>query len=232
MTGIRETVQLLEPGNLIELFDLDITVIDPLSVVERFHGYPQEAGIVWKGNTYDAWPISAEGFLRTGEKPPNPTVTVANVNGAITSLCMQYDDLVGAKMTRHRTFAQYLDAVNFPGGINPTADPTQEMPSEIWYVERKASEDSRSVKFELSSAMDFNGVMLPRRQIIANHCPWGYRSAECGYVGGAVADINDIPTGVLANDACGKRISSCKLRFGATGVLNHGGFPAAGLMRS
>ncbi len=231
MTDIRTEVQTLETGNLIELFDLDITVINPGAVVEHFHGYPQEANIVWKGVTYVPWPIQAEGFARTGDKPPNPTVTVANIDGTVSALCQQFDDLVGAILTRRRTFAQYLDAVNFPGGVNPTADPTQEMPNEIWYVERKASEDSQAVKFELSSAMDFNGVKLPRRQIIANQCPWAYRSAECGYTGGAVADANDVPTGVLANDVCGKRVASCKLRFGATNPLNHGGFPAAGLMR-
>lgn len=232
MSPVRADVQILEPGNLIEVFDLDITAIFPGTSIQRFSPYNQSAAIVWKGVSYPPWPIQAEGFLRTGDKPPNPIVNVGNTNGAITALCLQFDDLVGAVLTRRRTFAQYLDAVNFPGGVNPTADPTQEMPSEIWYVERKASEDPFYVKFELASAMDFNGVKLPRRQIIANHCPWKYRSAECGYTGGAVAKIDDSPTIVLAEDICGKRVSSCKKRFGETGVLNHGGFAAAGLMRS
>lgn len=228
---IRTDVQLLEPGNLIELFDFDLTPINAGATILHFHPHAQEANIVWKGVTYPPYPIQAEGFQRTGDKPPNPTVSLSNLDGSITALCLQFDDMVGAILTRRRTFAQYLDAVNFPGGVNPTADPTQEMPNEIWYVERKAHEDQQVVKFELSSAMDFNGVKLPRRQIISNQCPWGYRSAECGYTGGAVADINDTPTGVLANDVCGKRIKSCKMRFGDRGVLNHGGFPASGLMR-
>lgn len=228
---IRTDVQTLEPGNLIEVFDFDLTPINAGASILRFHPYPQETNIVWKAISYGPWPISAEGFERTGDKPPNPVISVGNLDGSITALCLQFDDMVGAILTRRRTFAQYLDAVNFPGGVNPTADPTQEMPNEIWYVERKASEEPQQVKFELSSAMDFNGVKLPRRQIIANQCPWKYRSAECGYTGGAVADVNDVPTAILAQDVCGKRVSSCKLRFGAKNPLNHGGFPAAGLMR-
>jgi hypothetical protein len=35
------------------------------------------------------------------------------------------------------------------------------------------------------------GVVLPRRQIIANVCQWKYRGAECGYTGPPVADAND-----------------------------------------
>lgn len=228
---VRADVQLLEPGNLVEMFDFDLTPISAGAALLHFHPYPQETSITWKGVAYPPWPIQAEGFQRTGEKPPNPVISIANIDGSITSLCNQFDDMVGAILTRRRTFAQYLDAVNFPGGVNSTADTTQEMPSEIWYVERKASEDAHIVKFELSSAMDFNGVKLPRRQIIANQCPWKYRSAECSYVGGPVADYNDVPTALMGSDSCGKRVSSCKIRFGDTNPLPHGGFPAAGLMR-
>jgi lambda family phage minor tail protein L len=73
--------------------------------------------------------------------------------------------------------------------------------------------------------------MLPRRQVVQNVCAWRYRSAECGYTGGAVADINDQPTTDPARDQCGKRLASCKLRFGQYAELPFGGFPAAGLIR-
>jgi phage-related protein len=33
-------------------------------------------------------------------------------------------------------------------------------------------------------------------------------------------------------DQCGKRLDSCKLRFGEGAVLPYGGFPAAGLVRT
>jgi len=160
-----------------------------------------------------------------------PKLSVGNIDSSISALCLTYQDLLGSKVTFHRTFGKYLDAVNF-GGVNPTADPTQEIPPEIWFIERKAFDDNEVVQFELSSAMDFGGVMLPRRQITANVCGWRYRSAECGYTGGPVADVNDVATSNPALDDCSLRVSGCKLRFGAAGELPYGSFAAASLTRT
>jgi lambda family phage minor tail protein L len=44
-------------------------------------------------------------------------------------------------------------------------------------------------------------------------------------------DVNDVPVTDPALDVCGKRLSSCKCRFGATNVLNFGSFPAAAMMK-
>lgn len=230
---VREDVQKLEPGALVELFELDATTIG--GDLLRFHGHTQQGGITWQGNVYDPWPITAEGFAMTGDQQPVPKLSVGNVNGAISAMCIYLDDLVGAKLTRHRTFGRYLDAVNFPGG-NPEADPDEEFPPEIWFIERKASESNEVVEFELASALDFNGVQLPRRQIIANRCLWlaigGYRGPYCNYTGGPVAKADGTPTSNMAEDRCGGLCRDCKLRFGEDGVLNFGGFPAAGLVRT
>ena len=219
----------LEPGALVELWVLDATSLG--ATIQRFHGHAQQAAITWAGNAYPPWPIMASGFARTSDQQPVPKLSVGNIDSSITSLCLLYDDLVGAKLTRIRTLGKYLDAVNFPGG-NPTADPTQQLTPEVWYVERKSAESSEAVEFELTSALDIGQIKLPRRQIIASLCAWAYRSAECGYTGGAVALADDTPTGTLALDVCGKHTSSCKLRFGASNPLPFGGYPAAGLVRS
>ena len=124
----------------------------------------------WQGEEYSPWPIQAEGFELQPSKPPMPTLTVANIDGTITAACLQFQDMVGATVIRHRTLGKYMDAANF-GGTNATADPTQEMPVDKWYIERKASEDSTMVQFELSSALDFNNVQLPRRVIMAKDFP-------------------------------------------------------------
>jgi len=87
------------------------------------------------------------------------------------------------------------------------------------------------VEFELSSPLDLVGVMLPRRVIIQNVCPWVYRGAECGYAGSTYFDTNDNPVGSLGQDVCGKRLASCKARFGTNGVLPFGGFPSCGQYR-
>lgn len=229
-------IQTLAPGAWVELFELDARPITGGGVgdILRFHGYAQLGPIYWQGSTYDAWPIQVQGFKFDPDQPPVPTLSAGNVNGRMTALCLAYQDLVGARITRRRTLGKYLDAANFAGG-NPTADPTQEVAPELWYIERRSSEDKTYVTWELSSPMDFGGRQLPGRQIIANVCSWlaigGYRGPYCGYTGGPVALADDTPTDDPVLDRCGGRLSSCRLRFGQDAELPYGGFPAATLIK-
>jgi lambda family phage minor tail protein L len=226
--------QALEPGGWIDVLALDATGIG--GDLLRFHGYTQVGSIWWQGNEYKPWPIKMEGFERTSAQPPVPKVTVANIDGSISAACLAFEDLLGALLIRHTTAVKYLDAANFAGGVNATADPTQEI-VDTWKVERKAVEDNTAVQFELSSAINFAGKQLPGRQIVANVCGWlaigGYRGPYCGYTGAPVAKADDTPTSDPTLDKCGGRVSSCKLRFGSdpTG-LPFGSFPAAGMLRT
>lgn len=222
MSNINTDVQQLEPGAMWAGYELDATAIG--GGVVRFHAESDQP-VFWQGNEYSAWPIQAEGFARTSDQQPQPKLTVGNLEGSITLLCLAYDDMVGAKITRRRTFVKYLDG-------QPTADPTQEFIPEIWFIERKSAETQEAVEFELSSPLDFQGVRLPRRQIIANQCTFAYRGPYCAYVGPPVADIMDVPTTDPLLDNCGHRLQSCKLRQWPDKVLNFGCFPAAGLIRT
>lgn len=222
--------QLLEPGAEIKLYKLDGTTIHPLAGIHYFHGHKHDGPITWQGIEYQPYPIHADGFAKTTDKPATPTLSAANLSGFLTAMCLQYDDMVGAILTIKTTLSKYLDAVNFAGG-NPTADPNEEYPEEVWYIDRKEYEDHLQVKWALASALDFNGVQLPRRMIVANQCYWQYRSADCGYAGPPVADTLDVPTNDPAVDNCSRRVTGCKLRFGENAELPYGSFPAAGLMR-
>src|SRR5450830_1024916 len=111
---ITSDIQTLEPGAKVQLFTLDASNIAG-GVVLHFHGYQQVGTITWQGVAYTAWPIQAEGFTKTSEgQQPAPKLSVGNVDGSISALCIQLDDLVGATLTRHVTLGKYLDAVNFP----------------------------------------------------------------------------------------------------------------------
>lgn len=227
--SIQSDIQKLEPGAIVELFEVHVG-----AEVFRFHSGVNELGnnVVWQGETYQRFPIDATGFEARGQGTlPRPKVSVANVTGLLGALVRENNDLVGCRFVRRRTFVQYLDAVNFPGGVNPSADPSAELPTDVYQIDRKSTENAVVVEFELAAAMDVHGVKVPRRQCVQNVCTWGYRSAECGFSGGAVADINDQPTTDISADQCGKRLGSCKLRFGAFAELPYGGFPAAGLIR-
>lgn len=186
-------IQKLEPSAMIELFVLDATALG--GDVFRFHSGTNNliSNVVWQGETYVRFPVQIQGFEFNGRGQfPRPKLRVANVYSTITQIILNFNDLLGAKVTRKRTMAKFLDAVNFAGSVNPDADDTAEFPDDIYYVDRKSQENREVVEFELAASIDLAGVSLPRRQIIQNSCIWRYRGAECGYAGFPLWDQNDV----------------------------------------
>lgn len=227
---IQQDIQRPSPGALIEMFELDISSItgtNTLSDHYYFHDGVSASGapIVWQGNTYNPWPVQADGFdVTTNGTQPRPQVTLGNVNGILTALCRDYQDLVGAVFIRRRTFGQFLDG-------QPGADPGQHLPDHIFKVERKLSHDRSAVKWELASALDMEDAVLPSRRVLVEYCGWDYRQAECTYTGSSYFDVNDQAVGSLALDVCSKSVNGCKLRFGANNPLPFGGFRAVKLYK-
>ena len=227
-------LQSIDPSAIIELFELQLnTAIQGTNTLYRFHAGVNLTGsngdVVWAGNAYAKFPIEAEDFEYSGNgQLPRPKIRVSNILGTITAIILA-TPLEGAKVTRIRTMARYLDAVNFAGVVNPygTPDPTSELPREIYYIDRKSTETRDVVEFELAAAFDLVGVRAPKRQCISNICQWVYRSAACSYSGTSYFTENNVAT-TLANDVCGKKLTSCKARFGATAQLPFGSFPGVG----
>jgi lambda family phage minor tail protein L len=390
---IQADIQSLSPSALMELYVLDVSSLTGVANnYMYFHaGTNQLSGnVVWQGKTYIALPIESEGFASgTTGALPRPKIRLANVDGAFSATVSQFDDLIGAKISRKRTFVKYLDEVNFiktnllkysedftqanwaksagttvvgnsllspdgtvdadtlsrsalsntylvqtytttshasntytfsvyvkagtltgtiqlrirdGGGVtdiatttltptsawarysvtgtfgatplaninvyidpanntgvigdtvyiwgaqlelgstastyekvgvswNTTADPNQHYPDDVWFIDQKMSETRYMIEWELASAFDLMGVMLPSRQIHQNSCPWKYAGAECGYnpnaVGAKLFNAVDTQVYTLASDVCGKRLTSCEARFGTTAVLPYGGFPGS-----
>lgn len=233
ISSVYAELSALRPTTIIELFELTlVAALHGTSDTYYFHAGVNAAvsgNIVWNGNTYVRLPIQAEGFeYNNGGTLPRPTLTVANLGGEISALLLTVNafttgnDLGGAQVRRVRTLRKFLDG-------EATADPNAKLPDEVWYIDRKATENRDVIQWELASKFDLAGVMLPKRQIIANICQWEYRSGECGYTGSNYWNAADQSVGTLAQDRCGKRLSSCKLRFGATAELPFGSFPGAGL---
>ncbi|WP_171999573.1 phage minor tail protein L [Cronobacter sp. JZ38] len=229
METIASSIQSLQPSALIEVFELDMSVTTSGGKL-YFHAGTNELSepIIWQGVTYKPWPIAASGFDKNGQgKLPRPKLQVSNLDGIISAEVQSNEDLIGCKLIRRVTLARFLDAANFTEG-NPTADANQHFADEMWYIDQKTFEDREIVEFELASAFDLMGVMLPNRQIVKNSCQWQYRSAECGYTG-PYFDKNDAPTKLASADYCTKRLSSCRARINyfANGIIAFGGFPGA-----
>jgi lambda family phage minor tail protein L len=228
---IASDIQLLSPTALVELFILDIGKYG--GGLLYFHAGTNElnGNVTWQGQVYTRYPIEATGFSkRSGSTLPRPILKASNVGGTLAAQARAYSDFLGCKVTRKRTLVRYLDAVNFAAG-NPTADVNQAFPDDVYFVDRKSGENPISIEFELAAAFDIQGVVLPRRQVIQNTCAWVYRSAECGYTGGAVAKADGTATAVLAEDKCSKRLlDGCKLRFPDPAPMPFGGMPGTGLI--
>tara|TARA_B100001939_G_scaffold206115_1_gene177346 strand:- start:3801 stop:4997 length:1197 start_codon:yes stop_codon:yes gene_type:complete len=174
----------------------------------RFHNNIKvfNSYIIWQGKTFFPAPIMAEGFEITSRGVlPSPTLSLSSQTeegiealSIIRRVIRKYGDIVGAKVTRIRTFAKFLDknnfsdisspdsqrgiyASNFPEEYEP--DPYAELPRDVFFVERKASEDKNSINYELSSSLDVEGVKLPRRVVTASKCGFTYRGCGCFYEG-------------------------------------------------
>jgi len=175
-TAIVSNLQNINPSAIIELFTLQLdNNLHGATTVYRFHAgtsLKDNGEIIWNGNSYQRFPIQAEGFAFQKGQLPRPTLTVSNALGTITAILLSVNntttgnDLTGATVTRIRTLAKFLDAANFPSNANPygTPDPTAEFPQEIYKIDRKSAENREIVQFELAAVFDLAGIRAPKRQ--------------------------------------------------------------------
>ena len=212
----------LAPSAVIDLFEIELTQeLNGTNAVLRFHAGKNSLvqDIVYGGFAYEASPIEVQGFeFSANGTLPRPTLRVSNVTGNISSIIYQYEP-IAARVSRIRTFAKFLDTVNFQNnalfipepspdfvgdipiistqagveltddGTNPTADPDAKT-VETWYIDRIASENKNFVEFELTPKIDLTNLALPRRTI-EEFCPWRYRGDECGYIGHRCFTVDD-----------------------------------------
>jgi len=193
--------------------------------------------IHWRSNPYYPVPAKAEGFeLSSGGQFPRPIISVSNALNTLRSEMIAYNNLVGATLTRWRTFAKHLD-----NGRDP--DPDVYFPPDVYKIDRKVNDGPFMVEFELATAIDQEGTMLPRRQILRNTCTHIYRvwdsvaeefdytKATCPYAGNSYFDENGNSVSLPELDVPSKMTDSCcKKRF-AGQALPTRAFPGVGRFR-
>ena len=81
--------------------------------------------------------------------------------------------LIHTKFIRIRTLAEFLDAGNFENDKNifGTPDPNQELPQEIYFLNKKLFENRSVVSYEMVSALDLVNVKLPKRIVTRKDFP-------------------------------------------------------------
>lgn len=193
----------LDPSALITLYEIDsreiaenlslkVSGVDKPSEPFRFHNMSNLKGVslVFQGETYYSFPIQADGFeMNSTGTLPTPTLTITPVEGMeesqafalLKSNFISYENLIGAKVSRVRTFAKFLDANQEIEGVGDEADSYAEFPRDVYFIERKSNESKYNIQFELSSIIDLQNLKLPSRVIYASKCPWQYRGEGCCY---------------------------------------------------
>jgi len=156
-----ENISSLTPGCYIELFEIDTTIIGGGDVFRFIPGGYDVAEVQWQGEEYTRFPIVIEGFEwnATSQAPTQPTLKLSNVNKFVLAAIITLGDIVGAKVTRWRTYAQYLDD-------GEQADANAHFPPDIYLVQQKTAHNKEIIEWTLSSALDLPGVMLPKRQVL------------------------------------------------------------------
>jgi len=194
-------LQKIAPSNIIELFELElITAIHGSNTKYYFHNGVNTNGnnsIIFDNIQYEKMPIEATGFEFKSKTLPRPRLKISNILGTFTTILLTLPQgLEGAKFTRKRTLRRFIDHTNFEGGDilledgsfllqedanvvdlesgdNPfgTPDPTALFPVEIYFVDRKVTENRNVIEFELAANFDLDGVRLPKRQVLPADFP-------------------------------------------------------------
>lgn len=238
---ITAFLQRSSPGPFITMFQLDLTQLggEVLYFTAGTHVDPATGEIreiEFEGNVYVPLPIVATGFEKSSKGPlARPRLQVGNVKNFVTTLLNDHGGLLGAKLTRIRTLAQYLDD-------GPMPDPGQVLPYETYILSRKVEHNKIAVTFELRAAIDIEGVVCPKR-VLLRQCSaryrtfvgndWVYDTSDmaCPYTDEVYFDVNNALTTDPTKDNCPRTIPACKARFGENAVLPFIGFPGAARSR-
>ena len=189
----RETMS-SDPSQILEFFliyyawptdTLNFIAITPIANFGK--------SITWQGVNYFPTSMEAKGFnIRGDGELVRPRLTISNAKLEISKYLKTYNNLIGAKVIRKRTFAKFLDDVNFAGGKNPyfdlrtqtsTADIDSYLPDQVYYIYRRVAENKFVVEFELSSVLEVENVFVPNRNVYSRYCTWIYRGQGCGFLG-------------------------------------------------
>ena len=213
LTSLMKANEVVNLGAEAAIYGLKDEGADVSDNIIRLHNSINifRSNLVWQGKTYYPAPNHAEGFVTSSRGTlPTPELSLATQPGEGETLLgllrheiRKFGDIVGAKVTRIRTFAKYLDVINFqnvgpdgkavslssttatenlgeiPLGFEP--DPYAELPRDVFYIERKLSENKSILKYQLTSTLDVEGLVLPKRTIISDRCMWQYRGPGCWY---------------------------------------------------
>ena len=146
-------------GYYMEFYDIDLTPIGgTVYHIVPSLDYDDVTGVTsifnFDGVNYTPVPCKLTGVASsTAGAPSTPTLTVSNISKLLFADVVNNDGLVGAIVTRHRTFSEYV-------GIN------EELPTQKFIISQALNIDREQLSFKLNLPIDFEGARLPFRIVL------------------------------------------------------------------
>lgn len=224
------------PGAVIVL--VEVKVAKSTDVIRLTPSAAAGELILFDGDEYIGIPIEFNGFQSssTGALPlPELTIGVAREIGDLSdtqTFLLRYleshNELLASEIVVRQVFEKNLD-----NGSDPNVNGLLSIAS--FFVEQLVSRNRDHVKFRLSSVLDQEDLILPRKRAVT-YCQHVYRTVTstgsfdysnvtCPYTGSAKFTEQGIATGYNDQDICAKTLTSCQLRYGSRGILPFDGFP-------
>jgi len=174
-TTFAQEIELLKTNRYIELFKIDTVVIGGGDIFYITPNVYTTTKVYFGGNPYDPFPVQAQGFERNGSTtaPAQPTLTVSNLSRFFMASILNLGDMVGAKVTRYRTFMNFLDG-------QADADTSATYSPDVYIIMQKSMHTKSTIQWTLCSQLDRPDVRLPRRQILRDQTTNGLFAPGCG----------------------------------------------------
>lgn len=136
---------------------VELYVVDLTGIGGGTYRLTPGPNVVFGGQTYNTFSIKMSAVTRSGDgTPTRPSLEIDNLNKLLLSEIIALGDLVGAKVSRIRTFEKYLDAGSTP-------DQSAAL-YETYYINQKTNHTPSSITFELVDALELTDGQLPNIQ--------------------------------------------------------------------
>jgi len=225
-SDIASDVQNLAVGNIVNLYELDMTEIsgNPSDILYFTESIDNDyTPISFNAREYTPIHMQTSGWQVTGtESLPRPKIIVSNVLLTFASYINSFNDLVGATLIRRRTLEKYLDG-------KPEANPNAEFAPDIFRIRSLPQKTKAVAEFELAPFMDHEGIKIPKRLILRDFCRQAYRNwndgsfdysnASCPYVSTYCYTRLGAYTADCSQDDCGKELTDCEMRYAGIKAL-------------
>tara|TARA_Y100001937_G_scaffold126020_1_gene194222 strand:+ start:755 stop:1999 length:1245 start_codon:yes stop_codon:yes gene_type:complete len=126
-------------------------------------------------NTYTPLPVKFEGMDKTAAtKFAQPTISFANATSVFKTAVssVDYEEMSGLRVIRRTTLRKFLKS---EGDSN---SPPVEYPRDVFLIDSLKQRSKEVLVFQLQAPFDLQGILLPRRQVVPNLCPWIYQGAS------------------------------------------------------